>query len=174
MPSAEAARVVRSVLCRRHTFEQADQILRVMVDVAAEPGTVVIRQGERGQGLLVLVHGAVEVLKHAAGGADVVIAAIEAPTVLGEMSLITDRPASASVRARTACAFRLLSRTQFDRLLQAESIAAYKVVAALAELVAWRLDRMDQKVVELSRPDSPAGPVAELTAFREKLFTEWK
>ena len=70
--------------------------------------------------------------------------------MVGEMSLITERPHSATVRARTACGFQLLTRSQFERLRKSESLAAYKVVATLAEVIARRLVRMDEKFVELS------------------------
>jgi CRP/FNR family transcriptional regulator, cyclic AMP receptor protein len=171
--SFEAAKVVRSMLCRGLTLEQADQIIRAMVPVTAEPGTVVLREGERGQGLFVLVEGSAEILKHGGQGRDVVITGVEAPTVLGEMSLVTDRPHSATVRALTPCEFQLLTRSQFDRLLKSESLAAYKVVAALADVIAWRLDRMDEKVVELTRRADCPSPVEELAAFKQKLFSEW-
>ena len=46
--SSEAAKIVRSVLGRGLTFEQADQIIKAMVPVSAEPGMVVMREGERG------------------------------------------------------------------------------------------------------------------------------
>jgi len=171
----EAAKVVRRVLCRGLTFEQSDQIIKAMVSVTAEPGTVVMREGERGQGLLVLMEGSVEVIKHGRDGSDVPIARVEAPTVLGEMSLLTERPHSATVRALTACEFHLLTRSQFERLRKNESLAAYKVVATLAEVIAGRLDRMDDKFVELSGrgPAAAAAPVEELAVFRHKLFTEW-
>jgi CRP-like cAMP-binding protein len=106
-------------------------------------------------------------------GGDVSLATVEAPTVLGEMSLITDRPHSATVRAVTTCQFHLLTRSQFDRLLKSENLAAYKVVATLAEVIAWRLSRMDDKVVELARRADCPAPVQELAAFKQKLFSEW-
>jgi CRP-like cAMP-binding protein len=156
------------------TFEQADQIIKAMVPVTAEPGTVVTREAERGQGLLVLLEGSVEIVKQGRDGGEVAIATAEAPTVLGEMSLITEQPYSATVRTVTACEFHLLTRSQFDRLLKSENLAAYKVVATLAAVIAWRLDRMDDKFVELSRRGGAAvAPVEELAVFRHKLFTEW-
>ena len=173
MTGSEAAKIVRSVLCRGLTFEQADQIIKAMVPVTAEPGTVVMRERERGQGLLVLLEGSVEIVKQGRDAEEVSIATAEAPTVLGEMSLITEQPHSASVRTVTACEFHLLTRSQFDRLLKSESLAAYKVVATLAAVIAWRLDRMDDKFVELSRRSPAAAPVEEFAVFRHKLFTEW-
>jgi CRP-like cAMP-binding protein len=171
MKSSEAAKVVRGLLCRGLTIEQADQIVAAMVPVSVEPGTVVLREGDRGQGLLVLLEGSAEIVKHDAGQDDVVISTVEAPTVVGEMSLITERPHSATVRARTACQLQLLTRSQFARLLQSESLAAYKVVATLADVIAGRLTRMDQKFVELARRSD--APAEEFAAFRRKLFSEW-
>jgi CRP-like cAMP-binding protein len=170
---SEAARIVRGVLCRGLTHEQADQIVTAMVPVAVEAGTVVLREGGRGQGLLVLLEGAAEIVKHDGDGGDVVISTVEAPTVVGELSLITERPHSATVRARTACKFQLLTRSQFDRLLGSESVAAYKVVATLADVIAGRLIAMDEKFVELTRErDDPRAE--ELAAFRRKLFSQWE
>jgi CRP/FNR family transcriptional regulator, cyclic AMP receptor protein len=159
--SSEAARIVRAVLCRALTPEQTEQILKAMVPVAAEPGTAVMREGERGRGLLVLLEGSVEVRKNDRDGGDVAIATIEAPTVLGEMNLLTDRPHSATVRALTPCQFQLLTRSQFDRLLTSESLAAYKVVAALARVIAQRLDRMDEKFVQLAGRGEVPAPLEE-------------
>jgi CRP-like cAMP-binding protein len=170
---SEAAKVVRSVLCRGLTHEQSDQIVKAMVPVTVEPGALVLREAERGQGLLVLLEGSVEIVKRDGDGAEVPIATVEAPTVLGEMSLITDRPHSATVRALTTCEFHLLTRSQFDRLIKGENLAAYKVVATLAEVMAWRLSRMDDKVVELARRSDVPPPVEELAAFKHKLFSEW-
>lgn len=174
MTPSEAAKIVRGVLCRGLTHEQAEQIVAAMIPVTVEPGTVVLREGDRGQGLLVLLEGAVEVVKHDAGHDDVVISTVEAPTVVGEMSLITERPHSATVRARTACRFQLLTRSQFDRLLKSESLAAYKLVATLADVIAGRLTRMDEVFVELTRSSTDPPHREELAAFRRKLFGEWR
>jgi CRP-like cAMP-binding protein len=158
MKSSEAARIVRSVLCRTLTFEQADQILAAMVPVAAEPGTVLLREGERGRGLFVLLKGSVEVRKRDRDGGEVAIATVEAPTVLGEINLLTDRPHSATAQALTPCDLQLLTRSQFDRLLGGQNIAAYKIVAALATVIARRLDAMDTKFVELATHRDTAAP----------------
>ena len=165
---------MRGVLCRGLTPEQADQIVNAMVPVSVDPGTVVMREGDRGQGLLVLLEGSAEVVKRHAGADDVVISTVEAPTVVGEMSLITERPHSATVRARTLCSFHLLTRSQFDRLLKGESLAAYKVVATLADVIAGRLTRMDEKFAELARRGGDAPYADEVAAFRQKLFGEWR
>jgi len=171
--NSEAAKIVRTILGRGLTPQQTEQIVNAMVPTTVTSGNTVFREEERGQGLFVLLDGTVEVVKESGPGGPVIIASVEAPSVLGEMSLITDRAHSATVRARTNCEFRLLTRPQFDRLLQAESLAAYKVVATLADVIAWRLNRMDEKFVELSRRGENPQPVEELAMFKQKLFNEW-
>ncbi|PYM22805.1 MAG: hypothetical protein DMD78_13705 [Candidatus Rokuibacteriota bacterium] len=174
MTNSEAAKIVRTVLCRGLTFEQTEQIVKAMVAVNVESGAVLYHEHEKSKGLFVLLEGAVEILKRGPDGGDRRIATVEAPTVVGEMSLITDRPHSATVRALNGCEGRLLTRAQFERLLQSESLAAYKIVLTLADVIARRLNMMDEKVLELTRRAGPAQePVEELARYKQKLFNEW-
>jgi CRP-like cAMP-binding protein len=166
---SETSKIVRGVLCRKLSQEQTEQILRSMVPAKAEAGTPVFKEGEGAEGLMVLLAGTVEVVKN---GGDP-LATIEAPTVLGEISLLTEGPHTATVRAKTACEFSLLTKTQFERLLRADSLAAYKIMATLAEVLARRLKLMDEKFVEIGRRPATAAPVEELASFKQKLFTEW-
>ena len=172
MTNSEAAKLVRTVLCRGMTFEQTEQILKAMVPVSVEAGAVLYQEGDKAKGLFVLLAGGVEILRRQPEGSDQRIATVDAPTVVGEMSLITDRPHSATVRALSACEGRLLTRSQFERLLQADSLAAYKVVLILADVIARRLTKMDEKVLELTRAGS-ATRVAEIAAYNQKLINEW-
>jgi CRP-like cAMP-binding protein len=169
MTPSEAGKIVRGVLCRGLSYEQTEQILKAMVPVKTDADFVVFKEGERPQGLMVLLDGTVEVFKD---GSREVLATIAAPTVLGEISLLTEGPHTASVRGKTACEFSLLTTTQFHRLLREESLAAYKVIATLAEVLARRLHRMDEKFVEISR-QSDSAHVQEMSTFTQKLFTEW-
>ena len=166
MTPSEASKTIRAVLCRGLSYEQTEQILKSMVPVKAEAGLVVIKEGERPQGLMVLLEGSVEVFKD---GSDEVLATIDAPTVLGEISLLTEGPHTASVRAKTACEFSLLTTTQFHRLLREESLAAYKVIAILADVLARRLHRMDEKFVEVTRRSASA----HVEELKQRLYTDW-
>ena len=73
----------------------------------------------------------------------------------------------------TDCEIQLLTKSQFQRLISGESVAAYKLIAAIAEVLAGRLTRLDQKVLELSAHREAVAPVEELQTFKQKLFTEW-
>jgi CRP/FNR family transcriptional regulator, cyclic AMP receptor protein len=175
MAQGEVLKVIRSVLGKSLTFEQAQQLTAASVPVAAKAGTLVFKEGDRPEGLLILTRGKVEVFREVNGTVQQ-IAAVDAPTVLGEMGLLLERGHTASVRAVTDCEFMLLTRTQFQRLIEADSLAAYKLMATIAEVLARRLHLMDEKVIEL-RTRTPAAaatpPVEELQAFKQKLFSDW-
>ena len=64
-----------------------------------EPGTVIIREGEAGQGLFVILLGEVEILNKDPSGREKTVAKLGAGEVFGEMSLLGDRPTTATVRA---------------------------------------------------------------------------
>ena len=176
MTPSEMASIIRTVLCRGLSFEQTEHILRVMVPARLEGGVPVYKEGEKAQGLVVLLTGTVDVLK---AGAPEVLATIDGPAVFGEISLLTDGTHTATVLAKTRCELALLTKAQFERLVREESVAAFKLLHTLAEVLAHRLNRMDEKFIELTRKSNGNGTgtakqVEELNAFKQKLFTEWK
>ena len=175
MPSADLLRLIRSMLGKGLSYEEADQIAKATVPVKAEAGSLILSEGNSAEGLMLLASGTVEILRKTHTGRMQCVATVEAPTVLGEMSLLLERDHTASVRAHTACELHQLTKTQFSRLLQSDSLAAYKLIATIAAVLARRLQSMDDKVLELSAATSaPASaPVEELTAFKQKLFSEW-
>lgn len=164
-------RVIRSVLGKGLTFDEASLLAGAGKPLQLDADTVVFRAGEPAKGLFIFLRGTVDIVKQGQNGAEHVIATIEAPTVVGEMSLVTERAHSATMRTRTDCEFLLLGKSAFLELLREERLAAYKVLATIAEVLARRLQRMDEKVMALSTQQAPA--VEELAAFKQKLFSEW-
>jgi CRP-like cAMP-binding protein len=167
--------LIRSVLCRRLGTEEAAALVRTMVPQRVPAGGVICGEGEAATGLLLLLAGTAEVLKSGRDGAGAErLATVEAPSVLGEMALLlAGGRHTATVRAQTACELRVLPKSEFARLLEADDLGAYKLVATIAEVLARRLSLMDDKVLELTRRRDRPAPVEELAAFRQKLFTEW-
>ena len=173
MNPQDLVRTVCTVLCKTLTRAQAEEILSATIPVTISPGVIITREGDDGAGLYLFLSGRAEILKQSREGGEQQIATVEAPTVLGELSLVTESRHSATVRALTDCELRLLRREKFRQLLEADNLAAHKLVCTIAEVVARRLLKMDEKVVELlGRRDGPP-PVEELARFKHKLFSEW-
>jgi CRP/FNR family transcriptional regulator, cyclic AMP receptor protein len=141
---------MHSLIGRGVTSQQIEQLAQASVGQKVVAGQPLINEGDRPSGLVFLLQGGVEVLKHGPDGQRQSLAKLEAPTLLGEMSLITDRPSSATVMAVTECELQLLTKAQFQRLIAADSIPAYKLVMTIAGVLAERLAKLDRKVIELT------------------------
>ncbi len=140
---------MQSVL-RGLTAQQTEQLLQASVAQKVPANQALVNEGERVSGLMILLQGRVEIFKHGPDGKRQSLATLDAPTLVGEMSLITDRPASATAMAVAECEFQLLTRAQFQRLIAADNIAAYRLVVIIAGVLADRLARLDRKVLELT------------------------
>lgn len=85
-------------------------------DVA--PGVVILREGEPGRGLFVLLAGEVDV--HKIDGVEkVLLATLKPGDVFGEISMLHDQPANATVTAARQSTVLFLPREVFLRLVQA-------------------------------------------------------
>jgi CRP-like cAMP-binding protein len=113
------------------TKSQQGELLRRFEGHEIESGVDIIREGERGQGLFLVLSGEVDVLTHGTGAEPV--ARLHAGDVFGEMSLVTEHPISATVRAATPTTVLFLSREYVQRLAEAvPEIEAYFEKLALS------------------------------------------
>jgi CRP-like cAMP-binding protein len=101
------------------TKAQQSDLLKRFEGHDVEAGTEVIHQGEPGQGLFVVLSGHLEVVTHGAGGAPVPLAHLSTGDICGEMSLLTNQPTSATVRALTRATVLFLAREYVERLTAA-------------------------------------------------------
>jgi CRP-like cAMP-binding protein len=82
------------------------------------PGTTLVKEGSRGQGLYIILYGQVEVRKNE-GGEDVLLATLGAGDVFGEISLIKDQPTTATVKALRHSTVLFLPKEYFTSLVEA-------------------------------------------------------
>ena len=139
------------------------------------PGEVLIEEGGEPSSLFILTSGQVEVSKHIPGHGDRLLAVLEATdgrTVVGERGLLSDGEASATVRASGEVKAIKVPRETFRAMIREGRPAAYKLAYRIARILAERLARLDQEVVEAVREIEHRGET-DLEVFRDKLITEW-
>lgn len=95
------------------------QIFASMEPVTAEPGDVIIRQGDPGDFYYVVTSGKVQVLVRTANGGEEELAQLGVGRSFGEEALISGDPRNASVRALTRCELMRLSAERFNKLMRA-------------------------------------------------------
>ena len=78
-------------------------------------GTLVVREGEPGESLLLVSSGRLQVVKND-GGHEIELARLGAGTFFGEFAVLTDRRRHASVRCLTDCELLELKRDELERL----------------------------------------------------------
>lgn len=88
-----------------------------------EPEELVFREGDPGDRFYIIFTGAVEILKERPRGDHERLAVKRSGEAFGEMSLLTDAPRSASVRAIEPTRILTVSKEDFASLLGGESIA---------------------------------------------------
>jgi CRP-like cAMP-binding protein len=101
------------------TKSQQGELLRRFEGHEIGPGVDIIREGERGQGLFLILSGEVDVISHATSDTPAHLAHLRAGDMFGEMSLVTDQPTSATVRAMVPTTVLFLAREYVERLAEA-------------------------------------------------------
>jgi len=80
-------------------------------------GTVIIQQGAPGEFLHILIKGSVDIVQTSDEGIENTLASLNKGEVVGEMSLLSKEPCSATVRAKTPVSSLAVSSESFHRLL---------------------------------------------------------
>lgn len=119
----------------------------------APAGSVLIAQGMRADGLYVLLSGRAEVLRFDSSGGERTVAALRPGDFVGEMSLLTGKPAVATVRTATRAIVLHLRTEAFREVIMTHP----QVLALVGELAADRQSRLD----ELDRGKQDDGEYAD-------------
>src|SRR5918998_5762941 len=160
-------------------FKHLDADERAEFEELLEPasfraGQMLFEEGGPEERLYVITSGTAEVYKTVLPGRRQHLATIEAPTVVGEMGLLTDPRAAASVEAITMVEAHGVGRDRLLEMLDADSPAACKLIYEIGRTLAERMAATDQTVVEvidhLERVDAA---LEDSDIFRDQLIQEW-
>ncbi len=154
--------------------EERAELEELLEPASFEAGQIIFDEGGPEERLYVITSGTVEVYKRVLPGRRQHLANVEAPTVVGEMGLLTEPRATASVEAATGVEAHGIERDRLLEMLDADSPAACKLVYEIGRTLAERMAATDRTVVEvidrLEKAD--AGPT-DLDVFRDQLVHEW-
>lgn len=142
--------------------------------VVFAPGETLIEEGAKPSSLFVLTSGEVEVWKRIPGHDDRLLAVLDATNerTVGERGLLADSRTSATVRAKGEVEAVKIPRDKFQAMIREGRPAAYKLAYHISCILAHRLRRLDEEVVETIR-ELDYRRETDLDVFRDKLITEW-
>lgn len=134
--------------------ELAD-VVSIMQVQRLRDGQTVFTEGDEGDAWYVVFEGGGIVTKDAGFGPPRVIATLEPRGIFGEMSILDGSRRSASVQARGETTLFKFRREDFDELLGQETVAAFKLVHAMARLLCDRQRRLLSQLAETIEAQSP-------------------
>lgn len=152
-----------SALLRDFTPAEADLLGASMLLVRAEPGQLLIEEGEVSDWMMMLLRGTVDVRKRKVGAeadkeepGDVTrLAVLKAGAALGEMSMLDGEPRYASCWALSEVEAAVLTRAAVGRLISAHPAVGAKLLVKLTQLLAQRLRNTSNQLVKALRAAGP-------------------
>lgn len=135
-------------------------------------GEPIFEEGGPEDHLYVLTSGSALVSKTVHGGRKQRLALVEAPTVVGEMGLLTEPRACASVVARSFVRAYGIERETLLELLDSDDPAACKVVYEIGRTLAQRMARTDETVSDLIA-ELESRESRDLGVFGDRLMRDW-
>src|SRR6188474_2612463 len=106
-------------------------IRAIMQEMKFKAGQVIIREGEIGDLFYVITEGHAEILIHDADGAELLLHEVGPGDFFGELSMLTNEPRSARVRAVEHVTTLALKRDDFFEFLRTHAHAAIDVMVEL-------------------------------------------
>src|SRR5918992_4764628 len=141
---------LRDVPFFRHLSDEEREELEELLEPAGfEAGETIFEEGGPEERLYVITSGSVEVHKTVLPGRRQHLATVEAPSVVGEMGLLTEPRATASVEASSRVAAYGIDRDRFLEMLDDDSPAACKVVYEIGRTLAARMARTDETIADI-------------------------
>lgn len=167
---------MKSVIGKDMTQSEANELFLASARESYQSNDFLFREHDEAHAFFLLVSGEVDIEKTNERKETTRITRLGPGAIIGEMSLLTSENRSASARVlHDDTTVLKVKWKEMDRMLQDDSFTAYKIMRALARLLAYRLKQINLKVVELhNKPMEGDGrKLEEFTKFKQKLFQDW-
>ncbi|MGH8737600.1 MAG: cyclic nucleotide-binding domain-containing protein [Burkholderiales bacterium] len=125
------------------------RLLAHFMDVyRAEPGIEIMREGEGGDFMLMIIEGRVEVQKRDRWNTPQVISEVEPGRTLGEMSMIDGEPRFATCMAFEPTLIAVLDRERLARIIVEQPMLGAKILMELVLMLSQRLRATSMRLLE--------------------------
>ena len=143
------ALIPNCLLLENFSQPEVELLAQFMSVYRAQPGVEIIREGEGGDFMLMLLEGRVEVLKRDRWNSPQVLASVEAGRTLGEMSMIDGEPRFATCVAAEPSLIAVLDRESLARIIVEQPLLGAKILMELVLMLSQRLRATSQRLLGL-------------------------
>jgi len=124
----------------------------------ADPGVEVIREGDGGDFMLMVLEGEVEVHKRDRWNTPQLLATVQAGRTLGEMSMIDGEARFATCIATSPAVIAVLDRESLARIIVEQPLLGAKILMELVLMLSQRLRTTSQRLLGLLDEQSHSLP----------------
>ena len=136
-------------LFKRLSARQRSRLARHATTRTYQPGDTIIREGDTGMALYVILSGAAHVTRESHAGGTVSLAEIGRADFFGEMGLLDDAVRSATIVATAPTECALLGRWDFQRELRDDPAIAL----ALLPVLTGRIRDLEGRLAKIGMPE---------------------
>lgn len=146
------AREISDLVGRSQFFAEFSRddivVLAEYMDVyRARPGDVIIREGDSGDFMLLIIEGDIDILKKGAGGEQQHMTSVGPGMTLGEMSMIDGEPRFATCLATRPTVFAVLNRDNMAKIILDHPSLGSKILVKLVTMLSLRLRQTSAKLL---------------------------
>jgi CRP-like cAMP-binding protein len=113
----------------------------------AQPGETIIREGDNGDFMLLIVRGEVDILKKGFGREQQHMTNVGSGMTIGEMSMIDGEPRFASCRTTQPTTFAVLTRDSMAKIILEQPSLGSKILVKLVTMLSARLRQTSAKLM---------------------------
>ena len=169
MNSEHLQKLLNQDLFRGLTATAIEELTAHVTTVTVAAGNPVFESGAEERALYFLLEGTVEIELIVPFVTEVVLDELAPVCVFGESSFFHGNSHSVTARALTEVTVARLERSDYDRLLDTNSLAACRLGANAAEVLAAKLQRTDAWIVETMQTEEAHRVRQKFWDFRQEL-----
>ena len=133
--------------------EDIGMLAKYMRVYRAQAGQALIREGDEGDFMLLIVSGSVDIYKNSAQGERQLMTSVVPGMTLGEMSMIDGEPRFATCIATDMTTFAVLSRDVMANIILERPSLGSKILIKLVTLLSQRLRQTSARLMQyMERP----------------------
>lgn len=151
-PSTVASFIRNLPLFASLNRKEIDVVAGFVTQKALKTGEVLFHQWDKAEFMCFIEKGALEILKKTSPDEYEVEATLPRGRSVGEMSIIDNFPWPATARAGTDTHVVILTRDNFEDLMNAHQTIATNIIKGLARMMAQTLRKAPSRVTEHMRP----------------------
>ena len=147
------ALIERSPLFENFNLAEIRLLSHFMHVFQAGPGMELVREGDGGDFMMLIIEGSIEVFKQDRWNAPRLIAMLDPGQTVGEMSMIDGEPRFASCIAAEHCVVAVLTRESLARIILEQPVLGAKILMELVLMLSKRLRQTSAKLVSYMDKD---------------------